>query len=263
MVFRNSGPQHTASLAGDIAALSTLSDRVRAAIFVYVAGAGKDVSRDQAAKAVGITRRAAAFHLDKLAVAGLVDVTFKRTTGRTGPGAGRSSKLYRRSARRLNVSIPARNYELMARLLASVVERPDGESEPFALEPRARAFGESIGAAARKQTSSHPSRELLLKVLVEELTGHGFEPFADDDGTLRLRNCPYHDMARENTKFVCSMNLALMQGVVDGLGVDAVSPVAEPRDGLCCVGFLIGPATGAREAGRVVRRSLQAQGRAG
>lgn len=101
---------------------------------------------------------------DKLAEAGLVDVTFKRTTGRTGPGAGRSSKLYRRSARRLNVSTPARNYELMARLLASVVERPDRESEPLVLEPRACTFGKSIGPAARKQTRSHPSRQRLLDV---------------------------------------------------------------------------------------------------
>lgn len=250
MVFRSPSPKRNASLADDIASLSTLNDRVRASVFLHVAGSGVDVTREEAAKALGITRRAAAFHLDKLAEAGLVDVSFKRTTGRTGPGAGRSSKLYRRSARRLNVSIPARNYELMARLLASVVER---QAEPLTLETPARAFGESIGAAARKQTSSHPSRERLMQVLVEELTGRGFEPFADDDGTLRLRNCPYHDMARENTDFVCSMNLALMQGVVNGLGVPAVSPVSEPREGMCCVGFRVG-STAASKVRRVGHR---------
>ena len=139
MVFRSLSPKPSPSLADDIASLSTLNDRVRASVFVHVASSGREITRDQAAQALGITRRAAAFHLDKLAEAGLVEVSFKRTTGRSGPGAGRSSKLYRRSARRLNVSIPARNYELMARLLASLVVRPDGESEPTALEPRGEA----------------------------------------------------------------------------------------------------------------------------
>jgi predicted ArsR family transcriptional regulator len=237
MVFRNPSPSLRGSLASDIASLSTLDDPGRAAIFFYVVSSGADVTREQTAEALGITRRAAAFHLDKLAEAGLVAVTFRRLTGRTGPGAGRSSKLYHRSGRRLNVSIPVRNYELMARLLASVVQQPDGQSAAPALKPRARAFGLSIGAAARKQTSPHPSRKRLLEVLVDALTGHGFEPFADRMGTLRLRNCPYHDMAREDADFVCSMNLALMQGVVEGLELADLSPALEPREGMCCVGF--------------------------
>jgi predicted ArsR family transcriptional regulator len=237
MVFRSPAPSLRDSLARDIASLSTLDDPIRAAIFFYVAASGEDVTRDGVAQALGITRRTAAFHLDKLAEAGLVDVTFRRLTRRTGPGAGRSSKLYRRSGRRLNVSIPARNYELMARLLASVVQRPEGASAVLPLEPRARAFGVSIGTAARKQVSHNPSRGRLREVLVDELTRHGFEPFADGDGALRLRNCPYHDMAHENAQLVCSINLALMQGVVDGLDLPEVSPALEPREGMCCVGF--------------------------
>jgi predicted ArsR family transcriptional regulator len=237
MVLRNSSAIPLGSLAEEIASLSTLDDPVRAAIFFYVARSGDPITRDQAAKALGITRRTAAFHLDKLAEADLVDVSFKRLTGRTGPGAGRSSKLYRRSGRRFNVSIPARNYELLARLLASVVQETQGPSAALLLEPQARAFGVTEGAAARKQAGPRPSRKQTLAVLMEELTRLGFEPFADGSATLRLRNCPYHDMARENTDFICSMNLALMQGVIEGLGADGVSPALEPREGMCCVAF--------------------------
>lgn len=241
MVLRNAAPKQDDSLAAQIASLSILDDRLRAEIFFHVAGSGGSVTRDQAAKVLGITRRTAAFHLDKLAEAGLVDVSFKRVSGRTGPGAGRSSKLYRRSARRLNVSIPSRNYELMARLLASVLKHTQAESAPHHLEAQARAFGLSIGAAARKQVTRPSSRKRLLKALVEELTTLGFEPFDDGSRTLRLRNCPYHDMAREDADFVCSMNLNLMLGLAEGLDLSEVSPTRQPIDGMCCVAFRTTP----------------------
>jgi predicted ArsR family transcriptional regulator len=237
MVLRSSPEAESGSLTTQIASLATLDDPVRAAIFFHVARSSGPVTRDQVARALGITRRTAAFHLDRLAEAGLVDVSFRRLTGRTGPGAGRTSKLYRRSERRFNVAIPARNYELLARLLASVVQETLGVSAARLLEPQARAFGVMQGAAATKQSRPRPSRTQLLAVLVDELTRLGFEPFADGNGTLRLRNCPYHDMARNNTDFVCSMNFALMQGVIEGLGAAEVSPSLEPQEGMCCVAF--------------------------
>jgi predicted ArsR family transcriptional regulator len=237
MVLRSSSAIESDSLAGQLASLATLDDPIRAAIFFLVARSAEPVARDQAARALGITRRIAAFHLDKLAEAGLLDVSFKRLTGRTGPGAGRSSKLYRRSSRRFNVAVPARNYELLARLLVSVIHETHGASAAVLLEPQARTFGVTEGTAARKEASPRPSRKELLAVLVEELTRLGFEPFGDGGGTIRLRNCPYHDMARENTDFVCSMNLALMQGVIEGLGVAGVSSALEPGEGRCCVAF--------------------------
>lgn len=243
MVLRSASASQSDSLATQIASVSTLDDPVRAEIFVHVARAGESVTRDQAAKALGVTRRTAAFHLDKLAEAGLVDVSFKRVTRRTGPGAGRSSKLYRRSDRRFDVSIPARNYELMARLLASAVQRTEAIAPALLIEPQARAFGNSKGAAARNQVGSRSSRKRLLAILIDELTRLGFEPFATRNGTLRLRNCPYHDMARENANFVCSVNLALMQGIVEGLDLVGVSPALEPKDGMCCVAFHTKPET--------------------
>ena len=236
MILRNSSSIES-GLASQIASLTTLDDPTRAAIFFIVARSDDPVTRDHVARALEITRRTAAFHLDKLAEAGLVDVSFKRLTGRTGPGAGRSSKLYRRSGRRFNIAVPARNYELLARLLASVIQETHGVSAAALLEPQARTFGVAEGTAARKEASPRPNRKQLLAALVEELTRLGFEPFADGSGTLRLRNCPYHDMARENTDFVCSMNLALMQGVIEGLGIAGVSSALEPGKGRCCVAF--------------------------
>ncbi len=246
MVFRRVPPPRRQGLANDIAAVSSLDDPVRLAIFLKVENAEEPVSRDQVARALGMTRRVAAFHLDRLAELGLVDVSFKRLTGRAGPGAGRTSKLYRRSGRRLNISLPARNYELMARVVVSAVREAQGASAAHGLKPHARAFGVSIGTTAKKSIGLRASRERLYEALVSELGDRGFEPFADQEGTLRLRNCPYEEMAREDERFVCTMNFALWQGVVAGLGLPDAVATSEPRQGICCVAFHNSPPNDSR-----------------
>jgi hypothetical protein len=60
--------------------------------------------------------RSPPFHLDKLIEHGLLETSYRRLTGRRGPGAGWT--LYRRSAVQLDISLPARDYELAARLFA-------------------------------------------------------------------------------------------------------------------------------------------------
>ena len=234
MVFRN--PHRRSERAGQIRSISGLDDPLRAAIFDHVDRSNAEVSRDHIAAVLGVTRRVAAFHLDRLAAAGWLDVAYRRIGGRTGPGAGRSSKLYRRSNRRVEVSIPARNYELMARLLASAVQQP-GVEAASALAPAAREFGASIGGAARARAGGNPAEEDVVTALLAELADQGFEPSVDAAGVVRLRNCPYHDMAREDTDLVCGMNLALMQGVTRGLGSSQVEATLEPQDGMCCVAF--------------------------
>ena len=91
----------------DIEHIATLSEPVRRRLYFYVAGRGTPVSRDQAARHVKISRALAAFHLDKLVDDGLLDASFRRLSGRKGPGAGRPSKLYQRSARELSIILPS------------------------------------------------------------------------------------------------------------------------------------------------------------
>jgi hypothetical protein len=107
-----------------------------------------------ASRAWGVTRRpprsaspgrhlqeAGRLHLDKLAEAGLLEVRFERRSGRSGPGAGRSAKIYLRSARPLEVALPARNYQLIAELLADAVQADPSGAARAALERAARAAG--------------------------------------------------------------------------------------------------------------------------
>ncbi|MBK5228026.1 MAG: winged helix-turn-helix transcriptional regulator, partial [Actinobacteria bacterium] len=91
-------------------AVAALEDDLRRRMYLFIRSQGRAISRDEAAEHVGISRKLAAFHLDKLVERGLLTAHYARLPGRTGPGAGRSSKLYEPSELEVNVSIPERRY---------------------------------------------------------------------------------------------------------------------------------------------------------
>src|SRR5262245_9165692 len=101
-----------------LGALSSLGDATRRRIYDLVAAAAAPLTRDDVAAEAGIGRTLAAYHLDRLAAAGLLTVARERRTGRSGPGAGRPAKVYARSQQEVAVSMPPRDYHVAARLLA-------------------------------------------------------------------------------------------------------------------------------------------------
>ena len=78
---------------------------------------------------------------------GLLDVEFRRLTGRAGPGAGRPSKLYRRSSRQLSVSLPERHYDLAGDVLATAIDRSMRDGIP--IEEAVRDAASTAGQAHR------------------------------------------------------------------------------------------------------------------
>src|SRR5688572_24082433 len=120
--------------AGDldrrISGIAALDQPLRRRLYRLLGEREGWTTRDEAAAALGVPRSVAAFHLDKLADAGVLEVRFERTTGRTGPGAGRPAKLYRRSAEEVAASVPERRYDLAGALLAAAVEEADRTGAP-------------------------------------------------------------------------------------------------------------------------------------
>lgn len=110
-----------ASFERDVAGIGALVDPVRRQLYQFVCSQSMPVSRDQAADAVGIPRHQAKFHLDRLTAEDLLDTEYARLTGRSGPGAGRTAKLYRRAGRDIALSLPQREYELAGRLMAAAI----------------------------------------------------------------------------------------------------------------------------------------------
>ena len=216
--------------------IAALGEPVRRALYRYVVAQREPVSRDQAAGGAGVARHVAKFHLDKLVEDGLLDVEFRRPAGRRGPGAGRPAKLYRRSAREVAVSLPARHYELAGRLLAQAIVDADREGVPVAdaLQDAARAAGRDLGRRARERAGSRAGRSAVLAAATDVLSECGYEPRTDAEG-LTLANCPFHALAQDYTDLVCGMNLELMNGLVDGLERSPLRAHLEPAPDRCCV----------------------------
>lgn len=207
-----------------IAAIAALDDPMRHALARYVFDSQAPVSRDDAARSLGIARSSAAFHLDRLVSDGVLDVEFKRLSGKSGPGAGRPAKLYRRVGGEISVSVPPRHYNLAAELLAESVERAESEgiSARDALDAVAKETGAAIGASSDS--------------LVSGLAAGGYEPRDDGEGGLRLTNCPFHGLTSRHSDLICTANVALLTGMADGVG-DTENKVCRvaPSDGGCCV----------------------------
>ncbi len=214
--------------AAQLAAIALLAEPVRRDLYRLVVERG-EVGREEAARALGISRALAAFHLDRLAAGGLLEVRYRRLTGRSGPGAGRPAKLYRRAATEFRVSLPERRYELLAGILAAGVrEAGDGER----LRGAARAAGAAVGERIRR-AGERPGPAALRRALAEE----GFEPTTAEDGGVRLRNCPFDALARVDPDLVCRANLWFMEGLLEAAGIDGLTPELDPTAGGCCVVF--------------------------
>jgi predicted ArsR family transcriptional regulator len=167
------------------------------------------VGRDEVAREVGIGRTLAAFHLDKLAEAGLLDFHFER-----GAAGGRPAKVYRRRAGEMSVSVPPRSYVDAAELLAEAVEKAGAD---LVLNTVAEQHG----------------RKAKPDEMWAALRARGYEP-CREDGVIKMRNCPFHRLAEEFPPLVCGMNLALLTGLAKG-GKWKVRLEMRPEKGYCCV----------------------------
>ncbi len=215
-------------LSNHASGIGALADETRRRLYDYVVAQRSAVGREQAGSALDLPTHTASFHLDKLVGEGLLEVEFRRLTGRTGPGAGRPSKLYRRSEREFAVSLPARRYDVVGEILAEAIDRMSSGT-PFddALATSAYAEGTDVARA----TAPHAPG---LGAVCEVLAGQGYEPRVEDDDVV-LDNCPFDALANKHTALICGLNQSFVQGVVDGVGCEGVTAHLEPEPGQCCV----------------------------
>jgi predicted ArsR family transcriptional regulator len=219
-------------------ALTALTDPVRRGLYRFVASRAGEVTRNEAAQSVGISRSLAAYHLDRLVEEGLLEAGFEERAG--GPGSGRPAKVYRLSGREVEASIPPRDYRLVAGVLAAALAEAGADLPSAELVRVAREAGRRL---AKGLTEEDPTPADLERLLAER----GFQPLRSGDEIL-LRNCPFHALVQEHRPLVCGMNLELMEGVLEALRLPEVRAALEPRPDACCVVFqLPRPASGSPE----------------
>lgn len=217
-------------LATQAAGIGALADETRRALYEYVVARSEPVGRDAAAAALRLPRHKASFHLDRLVEEGLLQVDYRRLSGRTGPGAGRPSKLYRRTDAEFAVSLPPRRYDLVGDILAAAVTgAADGTPLERTLDDSARDEGQALGRSVQGVDG-----EATLPALCQVLAGQGYEPQLADD-VLTLHNCPFDSLAQKYTELVCGLNRTFVQGVVDGMDRPDATACLEPEPGWCCV----------------------------
>lgn len=215
--------------------LALLNDDIRRRLYHLVRRSGHPVTRDEAAKALSISAKLAAFHLDKLVEGGLLDAGFETPRG-LRRRVGRAPKRYSPSTAEVSLSLPERQYEMIGEILVDALGQTAGsESAVEAANQVAFRRGEQIGADRREQIRrGRLGAERTIgeaRGLLDEL---GFEP-ADDSGGLRLRNCPFDALARRDPKLVCVLNASFIDGILRGLGNTSVSAELAPEEGSCCV----------------------------
>lgn len=217
-----------------VTALGALADPVRRTLYRYVASLQQPVGREQVAAAAGLAPHVARFQLDRLVDAGLLEVEYRRPSGRGGPGAGRPTKLYRPSSTDYAASVPERRYDLAGAVLTRAVAATirDGRDLGPALEAEAARAGRSVG---RLHPGSGHGRSATMAAALGALDDCGFATRADGEGGYVLGNCPFRALAQVEPEVICRVNLALVRGVLDEIGVEGATASLDPLEGRCCV----------------------------
>lgn len=213
-----------------LGAVSALVDPLRRRIYDAVARSTEPLSREVVAAQVEVPRSTAAFHLDRLAAEGLLDIEFRRLSGRTGPGSGRPAKVYRRADGDVSVTVPHRHYELAGEIMAEAIGR--------AVDADA-AGGQGAEVAVRdavRDAATRAGRRLAAASadLDDALERAGLEPRADGDDTV-LGTCPFHRLARVHPAVVCELNHAMLCGMAEVTGDDPGRVRLDAGSGGCCI----------------------------
>ena len=236
-------------LADPIDAVALLAEPNRRALYALVVESRGPVGRDDAVEALGISRELAAFHPSTdWSRRACSRPSTAAVAGGPGPApAARPScidepRASSRSRSRL-ASTTSRRRSWRRRSIASAAHRGP---RPW---PPARERGTAVGLEARRRAGTRPGRRRSVTGLLDVLRGAGFEPQAEPDGRVYLRNCPYDALVADHRDLTCGMNLAWAEGVVDGLGDSKVTVDLAPDQGRCCVVFQSGPDPAHRTAG--------------
>ncbi|MYR59442.1 helix-turn-helix domain-containing protein [Streptomyces sp. SID625] len=213
----------------------------------------------ETAERIGVHPNTVRFHLDALVAEGRVERRTeepRRAGRRPGPGRPRTVYAPRPGMDRAGV----RGYHLLARmLLGELASRGPGARDAAVstgrawgrtlVQPQPQPLASPVGASSGPSPAAADSADRLVALLGEL----GFDPVSEGGGRdgppgrIRLRHCPFLELAEEQGELVCSLHLGLMQGALAALGAPLTASGLEPfATADSCLAHLAAAPTGAR-----------------
>jgi predicted ArsR family transcriptional regulator len=191
-------------------------DGTRRGIYRHVLGAAVPLSAAEVAAVFGLHRTVARAHLERMVEAELLQVGLRRR-----PTGGRPSKVYSAGEERVELVVPARRYEALARLLLRLVA--DTTPEPRAVEAAADV-GSAHGADLARIVSEEEATRLTPAEAVVWMGEAGYrahlESSSNGSVTLDISNCVYRELALEYPDLVCAFDRGMICGML-GVSRDA------------------------------------------
>jgi predicted ArsR family transcriptional regulator len=192
-------------------------DPTRRGIYRHLRACEAPQSASEVAAAFGLHRTVARAHLERLCEIGLVTTDTRRR-----PGGGRPAKIYSVADGRLEVMLPPRRYERLARLLLTLVHQTlDHDVAVAGATMLGRALGEETAEEYESGQRRRPPRLSPAKVMDwMDLAGYDATLSSNGDGAtvIEVRNCVYRELSEEFPDVVCAFDRGMLCGM---LGCDA------------------------------------------
>lgn len=190
----------------------------RAMVLALLRRSDQPLSVAEVAEAMDLHVNTARFHLD-----GLVDDGLAARTAEPRETPGRPRILYSSEG----LSPGPRSYELLAQMLTGFVSSL--EDVDTATVELGKAWGRHL--VERAAPSQRVDAEEALSRLDRMLDAVGFQPEAhatEEGAEVRLRHCPFQEVAQQHPDVVCAIHLGLMQGALDELDAPIATTSLEP-----------------------------------
>lgn len=216
------------SFSAAVAAVaSAFGDPTRRQIYLFVGEFPDGVTASQVADHFALHANVARHHLDKLTAGGYLEVCTSRPMG---GGAGRPSKLYRRSGRATGLGEDRPGADLMVMLLGEALSRIPSEEATSMAEEVGERYGRLL-AERINPGDGHRSFRAALSAIADALTAHGFEAHAEARGSslaLIKQSCPFFDTARQHP-VICAVDRGMVRGMLAGLYGEAPASTDSSR----------------------------------
>ena len=194
---------------------------------LYVRGARGPVSAEDAAAALGVHRTVARHRLERLLAAELVEATFERRSGRTGPGAGRPAKVYAAAPEAEALEFPPRR---LPALVGRLLEELPARGRDRALRHAGEGFGHDLAHAAglRARSRVGPGLEQVCAALRSLGFQASVERVDGDAAIVTTPTCPLRPLVTQHPE-AARIDEGMWAGLVEQAvrGVSAASVECE------------------------------------